>query len=118
MHSPGDGKVVTLVMAGTYEEAMVSRRRTLQKQAQQQASSFELDVNMRRVLENTTFITQEHIEDEDDASNVVDIPLTRQKRRSFDYDMKNDEIEVKEEDVESSIPPLKKRKRVHYGDAQ
>lgn len=114
-------KVVTLVMAGTYEEEMVSRRRALLNQAQQQASSFELDVNMRRVLENTKFITEEHIEDENDTSNVIDIPLARRKRRSFNYEMQHDEIEVKEEEVEeeNSIRPLKKRQRVHFdGDAQ
>ncbi|GJJ12357.1 hypothetical protein Clacol_006598 [Clathrus columnatus] len=69
----GKIKVVTLVMEGTYEEAMISRRRALQNQLQQQASSFELDVNMRRVLENPTFITKEYIEEEDS----IDIPLVK-----------------------------------------
>lgn len=90
-------------MKGTYEEAMVSRRRALQNQVQQQATSFELDVSMRRVLENTTFITDEYVEASD--SNLMEIPLGKQ------YDV----VEVrKRKNMEKSPTQSKKMKTVHF----
>lgn len=95
--------MVTLVMKGTYEEAMVSRRRALQNQVQQQATSFELDVSMRRVLENTTFITDEYVEASD--SNLMEIPLGKQ------YDV----VEAKKrKNMERSPTQSKKMKTVHF----
>ncbi|KAF8582292.1 hypothetical protein K439DRAFT_1618365 [Ramaria rubella] len=116
-------KVITLVMRGTSEEAMVTRRQLLRRK-RQQGSAMEEDESLSKFLQNPTFIPAENIESPDIPS--FDIPLVTRYAPGADeatvrrigetlVDVAESELPRPglPSEVDSDRPP--KRRKVHFG---
>lgn len=105
-------QVTTLVMQGTSEEAMVTRRHTLRRKSDK-LPAMEEDESLSKFLQNPTFLRPEDIESPDIPS--VEMPLVCGTGDQIP-DADPGEIAI---DVQSSLEdkdqPLKRRKTVHFG---
>ncbi|KAF8517568.1 SNF2 family N-terminal domain-containing protein [Hysterangium stoloniferum] len=114
-------KVTTLVMEGTYEEAMVLRRRALRNKSEKMPA-MEEDAGLNSFLRNAAFIREEHIVSTDTEPEYLGIPLipvdppTSEPLRTLEVRIDVDGGFSGERTLEQlGQPPCKKIKRVHFG---
>jgi len=107
-------QVTTLVMEGTSEELIISRRKTLQNKAQKRRA-FQEDEGLRKFLQNPKFLQDKHIDH--NPTDVLNIPLIPAAEPT---DAQDTEVDIAKpvarplsREIWVDIPPAKKRK-VHF----